>query len=218
MATVDEFNAVRPATAPRLVYSAESGSFDCLDLPESVSNLAGIIICDTSRPGEFPYDPNAPKEGWAGFARRIDDDTIRIVLNSFVPEGYYLPAEGADNTVCHEMMHAYTGVEDNYDSDANSCVFGDLLSPGTTDVRLMKERWPATVAEPSRREPVSDVLPDVDIDIPGVDADAPTEGMPVATVPVSAPQDEPGWSPDEILAAEDEASGATGVVFLSRPT
>ena len=155
IATVDEFNAVRPDTAPRLVYSAESGSFDCLDLPRPVANLAGIIICDTSRPGDFPYDPNAPKEGWAGSARQLDDDTTRIALNSFVPEGYFLPAEDADNTVCHEMMHAYTLVADNYDSDANSCVFGDLLSPGTTDIRLMKERWPATVAEPSRRAPVT---------------------------------------------------------------
>jgi hypothetical protein len=145
--TVDEFNAVRPDSAPRLVYFAESGSFDCLDLPPRVTNLAGIIICDTSRPGEFPVDPNAPKEGWGGFERRIDDDTTRIVLNSYVPEGYFIPAEVIDNTICHEMMHAYTGVADNYDSDVNSCVFGDLLAPGTTDVRLMGERW-LTTSEP----------------------------------------------------------------------
>jgi micrococcal nuclease len=155
MATVDEFNEARPDTAPRLVYSAESGSFDCLDLPPEVANLAGIIICDTSRPGEFPYDPDAPKEGWGGMANRIDDDTTRIVLNSYIPEGFYIPAEVIDNTICHEMMHAYTGVGDNYDSDATSCVFGDLLSPGTTDVRLMQQRWPATVAEPSRQAPVT---------------------------------------------------------------
>ena len=67
---------------------------------------------------------------------------MRIVLNSFVPEKFYVPAEALDNTVCHEMMHAYTGVDDNFDSDVNSCVFGDRLSPGTTDVRLMQERWP----------------------------------------------------------------------------
>src|SRR5215207_8338848 len=72
--TVDEFNAVRPDSAPRLIYSAESGSFDCLDLPPQVSKRAGIIICDTRRPGEFPYDPNAPKEGWSGSARQLDDD------------------------------------------------------------------------------------------------------------------------------------------------
>jgi hypothetical protein len=94
-------------------------------------------------------------DGWAGVARQLDDDTTRIVLNSYVPEGFYVTAEDLDNTVCHEMMHAYTLVEDNYDSDAKSCVWGNLLSPGTADVRLMKERWPATVAEPSRRAPVT---------------------------------------------------------------
>jgi hypothetical protein len=144
-ATVDEFNEARPATAPRLVYSPESGSFDCLDLPPEVANLVGIIICNTFRPEDFPYDPNAPKEGWAASARVIDEDTTRIVLNSYVPEGYYLPTEAADNTICHEMMHAYTLVGDAFNSDSNSCVFGDLLSPGTADVRLMEEHYPATV-------------------------------------------------------------------------
>ena len=80
VATVDEFNAARPDSAPRLVYSAESGSVDCLDLPESISDLAGIIICDTSRPGDYPADSNAPVDGWAGVARQLDDDTTRIVL------------------------------------------------------------------------------------------------------------------------------------------
>ena len=157
MATVDEFNAVRPATAPRLVYSAESGSFDCLDLPPRSPTLPASSSVTRSGPGNSPMTRTPPRRGGAGLTRRIDDDTTRIVLNSFVPEGYYLSAEDADNTVCHEMMHAYTGVDDNYDSDVNSCVFGDLLSPGTTDIRLMKERWPATVsvAEPSRRAPVT---------------------------------------------------------------
>ena len=82
-----------------MVIAPKSGSFDCLDLPSRVSNLAGIIICDTHRPGEFPYDPNAPKEGWAGLAHRLDDDTARIVLNSYVPEGYYLTAEDRDNGI-----------------------------------------------------------------------------------------------------------------------
>jgi hypothetical protein len=154
-ATVDEFNAARPDSAPRLVYAAESGSFDCLDLPQPVANLAGIIICDTFRPEDFPYDPDAPKEGWAGVTSQVDNDTMRIALNNFVPEGYYVSAEDTDNTVCHEMMHAYTLVADNYDSDVNSCVFGDRLSPGTTDIGLMKERWPVTVAAPSRRVPVT---------------------------------------------------------------
>jgi hypothetical protein len=191
IATVDEFNAVRPDAAPRLVYSAESGEFDCLDLPSRVSNLAGIIICDTFRPEDFPYDPDAPKQGWAGVTRPHDDDTISIALNNVVPDGYFLSAE-PDNVVCHEMMHAYLyGVEDNYDSDANSCIFGDLLAPGPTDERLMREKWPARVAEPSGPEQVRDAVPDVVIDVsdpvaPTI-APTPTPHRPTATAAPTAP-------------------------------
>ena len=194
-ATVEEFNDARPPEAPLLVYSAESGSFDCLDLPQKVADLAGIIICDTSRPGEFPHDPNAPKQGWGGFTEPIDDDLVRIVLNSYVPEDSYLPAEGVDNTVCHEMMHAYLkGVEDDYDSDANSCVWGNMLAPGPTDNRLMREKWLERVAEPTRSVPVEepsrpeqarDAVPDVDVDVPDpvppTIEPTPTPHRPIAT-------------------------------------
>jgi hypothetical protein len=161
--TVDEFNAVRPASAPQLVYVTAPGDADCLDITNAaVWDMAGIIICDTRRPEEFPFDPTVPKEGWAGLARQIDDDTHQILLNNFVPNGYVLAAEEADNTVCHEMMHSYVQVGDHYDADVNSCVFGNLLSPGTTDIGLMQERWPAPVAEPARPERVSDGRPEVD--------------------------------------------------------
>jgi hypothetical protein len=148
-----------------------------------VANLAGIIICDTFRPTEYPGNPNAPDGEWGGVARLLDDDTTRIVLNSFVPAGYELSPEDADNTVCHEMMHAYLrGVEDNYDSDANSCVWGNLLAPGPTDKRLMREQWPARVAEPTRPvagvepswpERVRDAIPDVELDLPDPSVDFP---------------------------------------------
>ena len=79
----------------------------------------------------FELDPNAPPEGWQGNAQYRDADTTIISLNSFVPEGMYLPVEEADNTVCHEMMHAYTRIHDAYDSDVSgSCVWGELLAPG----------------------------------------------------------------------------------------
>jgi hypothetical protein len=161
ISTVEEFNAIRPPTAPRLVYIAASGDAECLDITNTdVWKLTGIIVCDTLRPEDFPYDPNAPVEGWGGFTDRIDDDTTEIVLNNFVPDGYYRPAEVADNTVCHEMMHAYAHVlEDHYDSDGNSCVFGELLSPGTTDILLMEERWPVTALGSSTREPGGVVIP-----------------------------------------------------------
>jgi hypothetical protein len=151
LATVAEFNAVSPVGVPQLRYVTASGDADCLDLPDDVWDLTGIIVCDTNRPEDFPYDPNAPVDGWGGSTQARDDDTTVIVLNNFVPDGYYIPDEKADNTVCHEMMHAYTGVGDAYNSDASgSCVWGDLLSPGSTDLRLMRERYPTTVASSSR--------------------------------------------------------------------
>jgi hypothetical protein len=202
ISTVEEFNAVRPPGAPRLVYVTAPGDAECLDIKnQAVWNLSGIIVCDTLRPEDFPDDPNAPVEGWAGFTEQIDEDTTKIVLNHFVPDGYYLPADVADNTVCHEMMHAYLpGLGDNYDSDVNSCLFGNLPSPGTTDVRLMKQRWPAPVKapvpesaeEPSLPESVSDVIPDVVIDIPDLSVDIglpgdESDGVLPATKPTVTP-------------------------------
>jgi hypothetical protein len=154
--TVEEFNAVKPPTAPRLIYQAAAGDTDSLDLGDRVWDLSGIIICDTYRPEDFPDDPNAPADGWGGVAQMRDADTIVIALNNAVPEGYYLPIEVADNTVCHEMMHAYTFVEDDYGADPlGSCVWGDLLSPGPTDVQLMQARYPTPVVNvsPADEEP-----------------------------------------------------------------
>jgi hypothetical protein len=118
-ATVDEFNAVRPPTAPRLVYVWGPGDKECLDLAADVWDLTGIIVCDTSRPDDFPH-PNIPADRWwAGSAGSRDADTVAIALNSWVPDGYSRPYEQDDITVCHELMHAYTGVGDNDDSDVS---------------------------------------------------------------------------------------------------
>src|SRR5215217_193408 len=77
----------------------------------------------------------------------VYDYTTVIARNDIAPDGYYAVT---DHTVCHDLMHAYPDVGDAYDSDLlGSCVWGDLLSSGCTDVRLMRERDPATVANSS---------------------------------------------------------------------
>jgi hypothetical protein len=43
IAMIDEFNAVWPLTAPRLVYLTAPGDADCLDLPKDVWELRGIV-------------------------------------------------------------------------------------------------------------------------------------------------------------------------------
>jgi hypothetical protein len=80
----------------------------------------------------------------------VYDATTVIALNNIAPDGYDAVA---DSTVCHELMHAYTDVGDGDDPDLfGSCVWGDLLSPGCTDMRLMGERDPTTVANSSGRD------------------------------------------------------------------
>jgi hypothetical protein len=187
IATIAEFNAVSPAAAPQLAYVAAPGDADCLDITADVEDITGIIVCDTSRPEEFPDDPNAPVDGWSGATGSIDDDTTVIILNNIIPGDVYRPDSWGDNTVCHEMMHAYTGVADSYGSDlSGSCVWGYLLSPGPTDLRLMQELYPVTMSvesvadeEPSlwdriratgreKREQMCDALADADIGFPDV--------------------------------------------------
>jgi hypothetical protein len=175
--TVEEFNSASPASAPQLTYVAASGEADCLDLSPDVWDLTGIIICDTNRPQDYPVNPNAPANGWAGKSRPRDDDTTVVVLNNVTPDGASVLEWAADNTVCHEMMHAYTFVDDAYGMDlSGSCVWGDLLSPGPTDIRLMRDAYPVTVEKPSwwdrtkataseARERMCDAIPDVDISI-----------------------------------------------------
>lgn len=143
--TVREFNVARPTSAPFLVYVAVPESADCLDLPPEVFALDGIVVCDTSRPDEAPHTSDAPEVGWLGVAQMRDSDTTVIVLNNLSPDGAFAPAAEDENTVCHELMHAYTSVEDDYDADpTGSCVWGALLEPGPTDVQLMLARYPET--------------------------------------------------------------------------
>ena len=41
-----------------------------------------------------------------------------------------------DNVVCHEFMHATTGIPDNYGARPDtSCVWGDLSAPGSFDAQ-----------------------------------------------------------------------------------
>ena len=41
----------------------------------------------------------------------------------------------ATNTVCHELMHAVTGIKDRYHRrPKTSCVWGSLSTPGRFDV------------------------------------------------------------------------------------
>ena len=50
MATIDEFNAVRPDGAPELRYVADTGELDCLDIPGWAIDREGELFLLQSRP------------------------------------------------------------------------------------------------------------------------------------------------------------------------
>ena len=118
---VDEFNAMLPEAAPRLVYR-RMPERACQDMKKQV--VAGaIVVCSTAM---------APYAGWTRvWGDRTEVIATRIVLN----DRLFLTDRFATNTVCHELMHAVTGIKDKYDRRRKtSCVWGDLPAPGQFDV------------------------------------------------------------------------------------
>jgi hypothetical protein len=123
---VDEFNAMLPDTAPRLVYR-RMPERSCDELSGRIFSGA-IAVCSVSA---------APFVGMTGVwtARKETIDT-RIILND---RGFF-NERFATNTVCHELMHAVTGIRDKYDRrPKTSCVWGDLTSPGRFDAAYARK-------------------------------------------------------------------------------
>ena len=126
---VEEFTTMLPETAPRLVYRRKPER-SCDDLPRRVAT-GTIIVCSTA---------NASFVGWT---RMWGDGTgiyrSHIVLN----DAAFGTRRYATNTICHELMHAITGIDDNYDRrPATSCVWGDLAKPGRFDVAYAAKVYP----------------------------------------------------------------------------
>jgi hypothetical protein len=46
-----------------------------------------------------------------------------------------------ENTVCHEFMHVLARVPDAYDSNPDSCVYGQLDDPGGADIQMLREHY-----------------------------------------------------------------------------
>jgi hypothetical protein len=118
---VDEFNGMLPESAPRLVYR-RMPERACQDLkPRPV--IGAIIVCSV---------PAAPFVGITGVLH--DGTTIvetRVMLNDMM----FRNTRDATNTLCHELMHAVTGIKDRYHRrPKTSCVWGSLSTPGRFDV------------------------------------------------------------------------------------
>jgi hypothetical protein len=97
---VDEFNGMLPESAPRLVYR-RMPQRACQELKPRPF-VGAIVVCSMA---------TAPFVGMTGVLH--DGKTIvetRIMLNDTM----FLNTRDATNTVCHELMHAVTGIKDRY--------------------------------------------------------------------------------------------------------
>lgn len=120
-AMVAEFNAVLPRRAPRLVYHAmEPGGCG--------SHRRGIVVCDG--PPYLGDREGATEQVFSGG----EMFRARITLVTVVIPGGHGPA----NSVCHEFMHALSGIPDRYFSRENSCVHGLMDNPGAFDIAYLK--------------------------------------------------------------------------------
>jgi hypothetical protein len=114
---VDEFNGMLPESAPQLVYR-RMPQWACQDLKPR-PYAGAIVACSMA---------TAPFVGMMGVLH--DGKTIvetRVMLNDMM----FLTMRDATNTVCHEPMHAMTGIKDRYQRrPKSSCVWGSLPTPG----------------------------------------------------------------------------------------
>ncbi len=121
--TVAEFNAVLPARAPTLLYHAMTET-SCSEIGPQL-HRGGIVVCTV---------PSLPPPGELGttdfWVSKGQLSRVRITLSATGDP------EARDNTVCHEFMHATTGIPDHYDAlPTTSCVWGDLNAPGSFDAQ-----------------------------------------------------------------------------------
>jgi hypothetical protein len=118
---VDEFNGMLPESAPRLVYR-RMPERACQDLKPRPA-VGAIIICSV---------PAAPFVGITGV---LHDGTTIVETRVMLNDTMFLNTRDASNTLCHELMHAVTGIKDRYRRRAKtSCVWGSLPTPGRFDV------------------------------------------------------------------------------------
>lgn len=126
--TVADFNAVMPKKAPLLVYQRMAAK-DCAAI-RGRDHKRGIVTCSTAAFSDV-----------GGAAAGFFDNDLRVkryVLQFSDPYASANPTQRA-RAACHELMHAYTGIRDNYHAlPDTSCVWGSLTSPGPFDVAYAK--------------------------------------------------------------------------------
>jgi hypothetical protein len=119
--TVEDFNAVMPQGGPQLVYERRETA-PC-DVRAKQRRRASIKVC------------SVPERPYGGRERGQ-----MILLNDTYTGPWY--DQFRAGVVCHEMMHALTGIPDNYGAlPDQSCVWGELSQPGPLDVDRLREMY-----------------------------------------------------------------------------
>jgi hypothetical protein len=127
--TVAEFNAMLPRRAPQLRYQAMP-EIPCAQISPGL-HRGGIVVCTT------PSLPSSDELGRTEFSvKQSQLSRARITLLEATN-----PAR-RDTIVCHEFMHATTGIRDNYDAlPDTSCVWGSLTAPGSFDAQYARKLY-----------------------------------------------------------------------------
>jgi hypothetical protein len=122
---VAQFAAVMPEHAPRLVYQRRE-ALDCAGLP-APGKTPRLAVCTSGV-------PNPPYSGYMTAGAK--HDLITLYDQAFSDDDHY-----RREVICHEMMHALARVPDNYDTNADSCIYGHLDHPGGADIQMLRERY-----------------------------------------------------------------------------
>jgi hypothetical protein len=128
-ATVEEFNAMLPARGPRLHYQVV-GETPCDQISQQL-HQRGIAVCTA------PMLSSDNELGRTEFyVSQGQLSRVRITLPETTNPGL------RDNVVCHEFMHATTGIPDDYGARPDtSCVWGDLSAPGSFDAQFARKAY-----------------------------------------------------------------------------
>ena len=131
--SIADFNAIMPRRGPRLVMKVQ-GERSCAWVKRQTFRKPTITMCS---------QPDGNGAGWAVY--RVDHGTLagQRVWITLVGDPGHDRYQGHQNTVCHELMHAVSGVNDGW-GEPRSCVRGDLDAPGAWDVAYLERVYANT--------------------------------------------------------------------------
>lgn len=128
--TIADYNAIMPQRGPTLVASIQPEK-SCTWVRKQRFRKATITICS---------QPDGDGAGTTRYKRKnrtFADKRVKITLIGDASENRF---NGSQNTVCHEMMHALTGIGDD-STPRDSCVQGRLDAPGAWDVAYLEQAY-----------------------------------------------------------------------------